>query len=142
MVDEPALNLSLSRYRVISKIGAGGMGEVYLAEDARLGRQVALKVLAADVADDGERFARFEQEAKAASALNHPNILTVYEFGEEDGVHYLASELVRGRTVRDLIESNELELGLAIKIAEQTAFALDAAHSSGIVHRDIKPAVS
>lgn len=127
------------RYRVVSKIGAGGMGEVYLAEDTRLGRRVALKVLPEDIASDSQRLSRFEQEARAASGLNHPNILTVFEFGNVDSVHYLATELVEGQTLRQVIDSNELSIPSAVTIAEQIAFALSAAHAAGIIHRDLKP---
>ena len=129
----------LGRYEIRSKMGAGGMGEVYLADDARLNRRVALKVLPAAVAADEERLRRFEQEARAASALNHPNILTVYEFGFEGGIHFLATELVEGVTLREAIAGGELTLTEALEIAEQTAFALSVAHAAGIVHRDLKP---
>ncbi|MCA1637579.1 MAG: protein kinase [Acidobacteria bacterium] len=132
-------NSKISHYRIVEKIGAGGMGEVYLAEDARLSRRVALKVLPEAVAEDKERLRRFEQEARAASALNHPNILTVYEFGFEGDIHFLATELVEGETLREAIGGGELSLTDALKIAEQTAFALSAAHAAGIVHRDLKP---
>ncbi len=130
---------NFGRYLIREKIGEGGMGEVYLADDTRLNRKVALKVLARSVAGDDERLRRFEQEARAASALNHPNILTVHEFGEENGSAFLACELVEGRTLRELITLRELDLRTGLKIAEQTAFALDTAHSAGIIHRDIKP---
>ena len=130
---------NFGRYLIREKIGEGGMGEVYLADDTRLNRKVALKVLARAVAGDDERLRRFEQEARAASALNHPNILTVHEFGEENGAAFLASEFVEGRTLRELIALKELDLRTGLKIAEQTAFALDTAHQAGIIHRDIKP---
>ena len=117
---------NFGRYLIREKIGEGGMGEVYLADDTRLNRKVALKVLARAVAGDDERLRRFEQEARAASALNHPNILTVHEFGEENGAAFLASEFVEGRTLRELIALKELDLRTGLKIAEQTAFALDA----------------
>jgi eukaryotic-like serine/threonine-protein kinase len=129
----------LGRYEIREKIGTGGMGEVYLGIDVRLNRKVALKVLAPGVAGDIGRLRRFEQEAVAASSLNHPNILTVYEFGEEGESHFLAAELVEGKTLRDLIDSNELETRSGLKYIEQAAFALAAAHSAGIIHRDIKP---
>ncbi len=115
------------------------MGEVYLAEDTRLNRKVALKVLPENFAADNERLRRFEQEARAASALNHPSILTVYEFGFEQDIHFLATELIEGETLREIINSGELSLSGTLNIAEQTAFALSAAHSAGIVHRDLKP---
>lgn len=132
-------NSTISHYRIISKIGAGGMGEVYLAEDVRLNRKVALKILPELFAADAHRLGRFEQEARAASALNHPNILTIYEFGAENGVHFLATELVEGETLAEKIRSDELNLADALNIGEQTAFALSAAHAAGIVHRDLKP---
>jgi len=130
---------NLSHYRIVKQIGAGGMGEVYLAEDMRLHRKIALKILPESFAADAHRLSRFEQEARAASALNHPNILTVHEFGAESGVHFLATELVEGETLREKISGGDLPLTEALKIAEQTAFALSAAHAAGIVHRDIKP---
>ena len=129
----------IGHYRVISKIGSGGMGEVFLAEDARLNRKVALKVLPETVAEDKDRLRRFEQEARAASALNHPNILTIYEFGFENERHFLAAELVEGDTLREAINGGELSLADALVVAEQTAFALAAAHAAGIIHRDLKP---
>ncbi len=133
------VNQSLSHYKIISLLGAGGMGEVFLAEDTRLHRQVALKVLPENIAADAERLRRFEQEAGAASALNHPNILTVHEFGLAAGIHFLATEFVDGETLREKINEAELSLTDSLNIAEQTAFALSTAHASGIIHRDIKP---
>jgi len=130
---------TFSHYKVISTIGAGGMGEVYLAEDASLRRQVALKVLSESVASNQERLRRFLQEAQAASALNHPNILTVYEFSADQDRHFLATEFVDGETLRDVINRGPLPISKALDIASQTASALSAAHSSGITHRDIKP---
>ncbi len=115
------------------------MGEVFLAEDSRLRRKIALKVLPENIASDKERLRRFEQEAFAASVLNHPNILTIYEFGAEDSVHFLATEFVEGETLRERLNNNGLSLKEALDIAEQIAAALAAAHSAGIVHRDIKP---
>jgi serine/threonine-protein kinase len=129
----------LAHYKVISLLGAGGMGEVYLAEDMRLRRKVALKTIAPEQTGDEDGLRRFEQEAHAASALNHPNILTVYEFGQADGLHFIASEFVEGATLRQKIGSGRLELSAAIDIAIQIASALAAAHACGIVHRDIKP---
>ncbi|MBA3631342.1 MAG: protein kinase [Acidobacteria bacterium] len=143
MTEEKANNLtvgnSLGRYRILRQLGAGGMGEVYLAEDTRLHRKVALKVLPENIAADKERLQRFEQEARAASSLNHPNILTVYEFGFERDIHFLATELIEGETLRETIGGGELSLTDTLNIAEQTAFALSAAHAAGIVHRDLKP---
>ncbi|MGH9821488.1 MAG: serine/threonine-protein kinase, partial [Pyrinomonadaceae bacterium] len=130
---------NFSHYKVIAPIGSGGMGEVYLAEDASLRRRVALKVLTGSVASNQERLRRFLQEAQAASALNHPNILTVYEFSSDAEFHYLATEFVEGRTLRELISDGPLFLSQTLDIAAQIASALSAAHSSGITHRDIKP---
>ncbi|MEO8072438.1 MAG: protein kinase [Acidobacteriota bacterium] len=132
-------NTNLSHYRIVSEIGAGGMGEVYLAEDSRLRRRVALKVLPEEIAADAERLLRFEREAHAASALNHPNILTIFEFGNDKGVHFLASEFVEGKTLREKIVAGEVEIADALKITIQIASALQAAHAAGIIHRDIKP---
>jgi Tol biopolymer transport system component len=129
----------ISHYQIVSLLGAGGMGEVFLAEDTRLKRKVALKVLPAMIADDADRLRRFEREAYAVSTLNHPNILTVHEFGWENGVHFLVMELVEGVTLRQKISHGQLPLGDALSIAEQTAFALAAAHAAGIIHRDLKP---
>ena len=115
---------SLAQYRVTASIGAGGMGEVYRATDARLGRDVAIKVLPATVASDPDRRQRFEQEARAASALNHPNILTVYDIGEADGTTYIAMELVEGKTLRELVASGDAMpvkrlLDIAVQIAQE-----------------------
>ncbi len=129
----------LSHYRVVSKIGSGGMGEVYLAEDVELGRRVALKVLLSEIAANEDRVQRFIQEAKAASALNHPNILTVYEIGDESGSRYIATEFIDGDTLREHWSSKRLTLIQMLDIAIQVAAALNAAHGAGIVHRDIKP---
>ena len=131
---------SLAQYRITASIGAGGMGEVYRATDGRLGRDVAIKVLPAAMAGHPERRQRFEQEARAASALNHPNILTVYDVGEADGTTYIAMELVEGRTLRELLASGEpLPTKRLLDVAVQTADGLAKAHSAGIVHRDLKP---
>ncbi|HET9533242.1 MAG TPA: protein kinase [Blastocatellia bacterium] len=129
----------VSHYKILSLLGAGGMGEVYLAEDTRLRRKVALKVLPETIAQDKDRLRRFEQEAFAASALNHPNILTIYEFGAEGETHFLAAELVDGETVRARLQRAPLAFDEALNIAVQTAQALGAAHGAGIIHRDIKP---
>jgi serine/threonine protein kinase len=129
----------LGRYRIISKLGAGGMGQVYVAEDSRLKRRVALKVLAPDLTRDQRALRRFEHEAQAASALNHPNILTIFEFGEINGLHFIASELVEGQTLRQKLRTGRLDVREAVDIASQTAWALEAAHARGIAHRDIKP---
>jgi serine/threonine protein kinase/TolB-like protein/Tfp pilus assembly protein PilF len=129
----------LTHYEIISMIGAGGMGEVYLAEDKRLRRKVALKMLAPELTRDERGLRRFEHEAHAASALNHPNILTIHEFGQADGLHFIASEFIEGVTLRQRLVNGRLELSAAVEIAIQIASALAAAHAGGIVHRDIKP---
>src|SRR6266508_3895523 len=129
----------LGPYEVLAPLGAGGMGEVYRAKDARLGRDVALKVLPTDVGRDADRRSRFEQEARAASALAHPNIVTVYDVGESDSTVWIAMELVEGRTVRDLLASGPLPARRALEIGTQVAEGLAAAHAAGIVHRDLKP---
>src|SRR5512140_294946 len=129
----------LGRYRILSALGAGGMGEVYLAEDTQLRRRVALKVLPPHVADDRDRKLRFEQEARAASALNHPNIVTIHEIGSEGESIYIAMESIEGETLRNRMRSARLDLKTALAIATQVAAALDAAHRGGIVHRDLKP---
>ncbi len=129
----------LGRYEIISPIGAGGMGEVFLAEDTRLRRQVALKVLPESFASDKERLLRFESEAFAASALNHPNILTIHEFDSSGEIHFLASEFVKGETLRARVQKEHLSLSGILDITIQIASALSAAHLAGIIHRDIKP---
>jgi eukaryotic-like serine/threonine-protein kinase len=130
----------LGAYEILSPLGAGGMGEVYRARDARLSREVAIKVLPSATASDPDRRARFEGEARAASALNHPNILTIYDIGESDGTVYIAMELVEGRTLRELLASGEpLPTKKLLDIAVQTAEGLAKAHAAGIVHRDLKP---
>ena len=120
----------ISHYKIISAIGAGGMGEVYLAQDTKLDRKVALKVLPEDVVKDGDRLRRFEQEARAASALNHPNILTIYEIGEDAGRNYISTEYVDGKTLRDVMRTDGFTLHQAIEIAAQTTSALSAAHEA------------
>jgi serine/threonine protein kinase/tetratricopeptide (TPR) repeat protein len=136
---ELAANSTLSHYRIERQLGAGGMGEVYLAHDTRLRRLVALKLLPAKYTADGERLQRFEQEACAASALNHPNILTVYEIGVENDTHFIATEYVDGVTLKQKLREGKLRLGDALDVAQQTAVALTAAHAAGVIHRDIKP---
>jgi serine/threonine protein kinase/Tol biopolymer transport system component len=130
---------SISHYRVLRKLGEGGMGEVYLAEDTRLSRQVALKVLPPDFAADEGRVRRFMLEAKAASALNHPNILTVYDIGDSEDSRYIATELVNGETLRSRMRRTPFSLRESVDVAMQVASALNAAHGAGIIHRDIKP---
>src|SRR5215204_3536610 len=129
----------IGHYKIERFLGQGGMGEVYLAADDRLQRRVALKVLTQSVVGDAERLMRFEREAQAASALNHPNILTVHEFGESDGIHFIASEFVDGETLRQKLVAGPLELADALDFAVQVASALSTAHEAGITHRDIKP---
>jgi serine/threonine protein kinase len=133
------LGSRIGPYKIISRLGAGGMGEVYLAEDERLGRLVALKILPVYFASDETRLRRFQREARAASALNHPNILTIHEVGEIEGVYFIATEFIDGATIRQLLVESELSLDEILDIAEQVASALAAAHAAGIVHRDIKP---
>ncbi|MBS1790215.1 MAG: protein kinase [Acidobacteria bacterium] len=129
----------INRYQIVSRIGEGGMGEVWLAEDNNLGRQVAIKLLPAIYTGDADRLRRFEQEARAASALNHPNIITVHEIGEVDGLHYLVTEYVKGQTLRQRLTEGRINAVQTLEIAEQIAEALAAAHGAGIIHRDIKP---
>ena len=126
-------------YEIVSLLGSGGMGDVYRARDARLGRAVAVKVLTPDVANDPGRRQRFEQEARAASALNHPNILSVYDTGSQDGLVYIVSELIDGETLRDHLKRGALPQSRTLEIAGQVADALAAAHAADIVHRDLKP---
>ncbi len=139
MSKELEVNTTLSHYRIIAKIGAGGMGEVYRAKDARLDRDVAIKLLPSDCAADGDRLLRFEQEAKATSALNHPNILTVHDIGEHEGRPYIVSELLDGEELRQLLDVGPLPLRKAIDYAHQVVSGLSAAHEKGIIHRDLKP---
>ena len=130
---------TIGPYRIESVLGMGGMGEVYLAQDSRLGRQVALKLLPVQFTLDRERVRRFEQEARAASALNHPNIVTIYEVGRLNSSQFIVTEFVDGRTLRQIIGEKRLSLSEALDVAIQVASALEAAHAEGIVHRDIKP---
>ncbi|MCI0486417.1 MAG: protein kinase, partial [Blastocatellia bacterium] len=126
-------------YRVLSQLGAGGMGEVYLAEDSRLGRRVALKILSADFTKNKDRIHRFQQEARAASALNHPNIITIYEVGVTDATHFIAIEFIEGETLRERMMRARLGPVEVLDVAIQVASALSAAHAARIMHRDIKP---
>src|SRR5213592_3801959 len=129
----------IGHYKLSERIGSGGMGEVYLATDIRAGRKAALKLLPMRFTGDTERLKRFQREARAVVALNHPNILTVYEIGEDHSTHYIASELIEGETLRQRLMRGRMEVGEAVNIAIQVASALAAAHETGIVHRDIKP---
>ncbi len=132
-------NTTISHYRILSRPGSGGMGEVYLAKDTRLGRKVAIKLLPNDLTKNEDRLHRFEQEARAASALNHPNIITIHEIGEAEGIHFIATEFIEGQTLRRQMAGGRLKLGATLEVATQVASALSAAHAAGIVHRDIKP---
>src|SRR6266404_9331184 len=123
---------NISHYRIVSRIGAGGMGEVYLAQDTKLDRRVALKILPEEFAGDTERMRRFVQEARSASALNHPNIITIHEIGDCEGSHFIATEYVEGETLSRRLRSEPMSLRTAIDIAIQVASALQAAHDAGI----------
>lgn len=130
----------IAHYEIIRQIGAGGMGEVYLAEDIKLKRKVALKLLNKNLSRNQEHLRRFVQEARAASALNHPNIITIYEIGDtEEGTHFIAAEYIKGKTLREYLRRDEIGLRRILEIADQIASALAATHASGIIHRDIKP---
>jgi len=140
MNKELSANTTLSHYRIVSKLGAGGMGEVYLAQDtSELGRTVALKILAAEVAGDKDRLQRFIQEARTVSNLNHPNILTVYEFGKDETTSFMATEYVDGATLRQHVSERRMKLVEVMDVAIQIVAALNAAHEAGVTHRDLKP---
>src|SRR5437868_3620992 len=129
----------LGHYEIRAQLGAGGMGEVYLAQDTKLDRKVALKILPAEVASNRDRMERFIREAKAAAALNHPNIAHIYEIGEHDGVNFIAMEFIDGQTLRQLIHSRRSELSKLLRYLQHAAEGLAKAHAVGIVHRDLKP---
>jgi serine/threonine protein kinase/Tol biopolymer transport system component len=135
----PLAGQQISSYNILSLLGRGGMGEVYLAQDTRLGRKVALKLLTASSTKDEGRLRRFQQEARAASALNHPNILTIYEIGQVDNQRFIATEFIEGETLRKLLERTKMAVQQVLDVAMQVAGALAAAHQAGIIHRDIKP---
>src|SRR5438128_320372 len=142
LVEDKSLLLvgkQLGHYQVLSMLGAGGMGEVYLAEDIRLKRKVALKLLPAELTANRDRLRRFEQEAQAASGLNHPNIITIHEIGQVDGLNFIVTEFIAGETLRQRMATARLNLATVLDVATQTAGALAAAHAAGIVHRDLKP---
>src|SRR5215510_10103110 len=134
-----AAGTRFDRYEIISPIGAGGMGQVYLARDTRLERKVALKLLLDERTKDDQRVLRFEQEARAASALNHPNIITIYEIGDSGSTHFIATEFIEGLTLRKILAEGKMPVIAALDVAIQVASALSAAHEAGIIHRDIKP---
>src|SRR5437773_2041937 len=126
-------------YQILELLGKGGMGEVYLAEDTRLGRKIALKLLPHELTNDEFRVLRFQQEARTASALNHPNILTIFDIGEVESTHFIATEFVTGETLRDCMSATGMNIQKVVNITIQVASALGAAHEVGVVHRDIKP---
>jgi eukaryotic-like serine/threonine-protein kinase len=136
---ESLVGKRLGHYEIVSLLGEGGMGAVYLARDTKLGRKIALKLLPSYFTSDADRLQRFEQEACAASALNHPNILTIYEIGETDGTNFIATEFIEGMTLRELMAGAPMKFGEVLNVAEQVASALAAAHEAGIIHRDVKP---
>ena len=134
-----AANTAIKQYRILAPLGKGGMGEVYLAQDTALSRKVALKILPSEFAGDSDRMDRFVREARSTSALNHPNIITIYEIGESNGTHFIATEFIDGKTLTELARSQSLDYRFIVDVVIQVVSALDDAHAAGIVHRDIKP---
>src|SRR5215467_6229882 len=132
-------NSTVSHYRIVAKLGAGGMGEVYRAHDSRLNREVAIKMLPPEFANNEDRLRRFEHEAQATSALNHPNILTVYDVGEHEGSPFIVAELLEGQELRERLNDGSIPLRKVTEYAQQIVSGLSAAHERGIVHRDLKP---
>ncbi|HEY0727732.1 MAG TPA: serine/threonine-protein kinase, partial [Pyrinomonadaceae bacterium] len=130
---------TIGRYQIVDVLGHGGMGEVYLAHDPSLNRKVALKLLPATITDNHVRVLRFQQEARAASAIAHPNVAHIYEIGEADSLHYITMEYVKGANLRELLKTKALDEAKAIEITKQVCIALAAAHKAGVIHRDIKP---